>query len=167
MPREPRSLLTVKSNMDEQREITDVLVRYATGIDSRDWELFRTCFADDARFDYGYLGTFDDPDSLTDFMRETHSGPSLHRLTNFAISVEIDRAAARTYVDATVMGPHGFGVSRAFGWYDDELRRAPDGWKITFRRTRIHGVRLPGPLALIPPAMSTRLAGLGARLTRR
>ena len=33
--------------------ITDVLVRYATGIDTRNWPLFRTCFTDDVQADYG------------------------------------------------------------------------------------------------------------------
>ena len=55
--------------MDDHHKITEVLVRYATGIDSRDWKLFRTCFTDDAHFDYGYLGTFENPDKL-DVQRE-------------------------------------------------------------------------------------------------
>jgi len=33
--------------------ITDVLVRYATGIDTKDWTLFRTCFTNDVSADYG------------------------------------------------------------------------------------------------------------------
>lgn len=172
MTREARNLAddeepTVKSIMDDHHKITEVLVRYATGIDSRDWKLFRTCFTDDAHFDYGYLGTFENPAKLTEYMRRSHSGPSMHRLSNFATVVDNDHATARTYVDAVVMGPRGFGVTNAFGWYDDELRRTPAGWQIAFRRTQLHGIRLPGPLALIPPAFANRLAGLGTRLSRR
>ncbi|MCK9921556.1 nuclear transport factor 2 family protein [Frankia sp. AgPm24] len=38
----------------EQREaIADVLLRYAVGIDRRDWDLFRTCFTDSCALDYG------------------------------------------------------------------------------------------------------------------
>ena len=88
--------------MDDHHKITEVLVRYATGIDSRDWKLFRTCFTDDAHFDYGYLGTFENPDKLTEYMRRSHSGPSMHRLSNFATVVDNDHATARTYVDAAV-----------------------------------------------------------------
>lgn len=143
--------------MTDRDDIVDVLVRYATGIDSRDWALFRTCFTDDARFDYGGIGTWDNPDAITEYMRKSHSGPSLHRLSNFVVDVDGDRAATRTYVDAKVMGPKGFGVVHTFGWYDDELTRNPDGWRIAFRRTRLHGARLPGPLSLIPPSLAVRL----------
>jgi 3-phenylpropionate/cinnamic acid dioxygenase small subunit len=33
----------------DEREITALLTRYATGIDTRDWPLFEACFAEDAR----------------------------------------------------------------------------------------------------------------------
>lgn len=147
--------------MTDRDDIIDVLVRYATGIDSRDWLLFRACFTDDARFDYGGIGTWDDPDAITEYMRRSHSGPSLHRLSNFVI--DIDQAVSRAYVDAKVMGPRGLGVVNTFGWYDDRWRRTPDGWRITFRQACLHGARLPGPLSLIPPTLAQRLAGLAAR----
>lgn len=147
--------------MTDREDIIDVLVRYATGIDSRNWVLFRTCFTDDARFDYGGIGTWNSPGALTDYMRRTHSGPSLHRLSNFAIDIDADtgRATSRSYVDAIVMGPKGFGVVDTFGWYDDELQRTADGWRIASRRTTLHGARLPGVLRAIPPALAIRLAG--------
>jgi hypothetical protein len=153
--------------MTDRQEIVDVLVRYATGIDSRDWALFRSCFTDDARFDYGDLGTWDSPDVLTQYMQRSHSGPSLHRLSNFVIDIDADQARSRVYVDAVVMGPKGYAVVNTFGWYDDELRRAPAGWRIAFRRTQLHGTRLPGPLSLIPPTLANRAAAVGARWGRR
>jgi hypothetical protein len=152
---------------DDRHAITEVLMRYATGIDSRDWSLFRSCFTDDARFDYGGLGSWGDPDALTMYMRRSHSGPSLHRLSNVVIDVDGDRATSRVYVDAIVMGPRGFGLVNAFGWYDDELRRTPEGWRIHRRITTIHGTRLPGPLRLLPPTLAHRLTGLAARWGQR
>jgi 3-phenylpropionate/cinnamic acid dioxygenase small subunit len=152
--------------MTDREDITDVLVRYATGIDTRDWPLFRTCFTDDARFDYGGIGNWDSPDALTEYLRGSNSGPSLHRLSNFAIVVDTDHATSRTYVDAVVMGPRGFGVVNTFGWYDDELRRTADGWRIAFRNTRLHGARLPGPLCVLPPTLAGRLVARAAHLSR-
>lgn len=150
--------------MTDRDDITDVLVRYATGIDSRNWTLFRSCFTDDARFDYGGIGRWDSPEAITAFMRASHSGPSMHRLTNFAIDIDGDTATARSYVDAVVMGPRGIGAVENFGWYDDQLVRTADGWRISFRRTVLHGARLPGPLRIIPPTFGARIAGwLGRR----
>ncbi len=36
----------------DRAEISDVQLRYATGLDSRDWPLFRTCFADEIETDF-------------------------------------------------------------------------------------------------------------------
>jgi hypothetical protein len=36
----------------DRAEISDVQLRYATGLDSRDWMLFRSCFADDIETDF-------------------------------------------------------------------------------------------------------------------
>lgn len=152
---------------EDRLAITDVLVRYATGIDSRDWPLFRSCFTDDASLDYGPVGRWEDPDELTAFMRASHSGPTLHRLSNFVLRVDGDHATARTYVHAVVSGPGGFGVTESFGWYDDRLRRTGDGWRIEHRRVDLHGIRLPGPLRLLPPTLAVRAAGLGARAAGR
>ncbi|AMO61477.1 bile acid 7-alpha dehydratase [Mycolicibacterium phlei] len=152
--------------MSDRDDIIDVLVRYATGIDSRDWDLLRSCFTDDATFDYGPIGLWSNPDSLTRYMKGAHSGPSMHRLTNFAITVDGDTATARTYVDATVMGPGGVGAVENFGWYDDRLVRTPDGWRIAFRRTTLHGIRLPGLLRVVPPTLGVRLAGRMGRRRR-
>lgn len=153
--------------MTDHDEITNVLIRYATGIDSRDWVLFRTCFSDDAQFDYGAIGTWDNPDALTDHMRRSHYGPSLHRLSNFVIDLNGDGATSRTYVDAVVTGPGGYGVVRSFGWYDDQWRRTEGGWKITHRTTVLHGVTLPGLLRAVPPTLARRLIAIASAAKRR
>jgi 3-phenylpropionate/cinnamic acid dioxygenase small subunit len=112
-----------------------VLVRYATGIDRRDWALFRTCFTDDCEADYGEIGVWRGADVITGWMERSHAacGHTLHRITNLAIEPNGDGVAARSYVDALVMGPDGTGT-RAVGYYDDELVATKDGWKIARRR---------------------------------
>ena len=118
-------------------EVAEVLVRYATGIDRRDWDLFRTCFTEDVEADYGDIGVWHGVDEITTFMTEIHAGcgHTMHRISNVAVSPGAgDGVVARCYVDALVLGPdNGAGV-RAAGWYDDELIRTDDGWRITRRR---------------------------------
>jgi 3-phenylpropionate/cinnamic acid dioxygenase small subunit len=121
---------------EDRQDISDLLVRYATGIDRRDWPLFRTVFTDDCELDYGEIGTWQGVDAVTDFMETTHAmaGHTLHRLTNQAITLNGDTASARTYVDAVIMfGDNQSGVN-AWGFYDDEIVRAADGWRIARRR---------------------------------
>ena len=40
----------------DREQITDLLIRYATALDTRDWHLFDSCFTEDAIADYGTLG---------------------------------------------------------------------------------------------------------------
>jgi hypothetical protein len=121
----------------DEREIAALLTRYATGIDTRDWPLFETCFAADARTDYGALGRWSSAAQITAFMRQAHAGvgQTLHRLGNFVITAHGQGACARSYVDALLMPlSTGGDTHRGVGYYDDELVKTTDlGWKIQRR----------------------------------
>jgi 3-phenylpropionate/cinnamic acid dioxygenase small subunit len=82
--------------------VMDVLIRYATGIDGRDWEAFRSCFTENCRLDYGDIGHWDNLDDVTTWMADTHDplGPTLHRITNVVLSEEEGRIRARSAVPA-------------------------------------------------------------------
>ena len=117
-------------------EITEVLVRYATGIDRRDWDRFRTCFTDDVEADYGDIGVWHGVDEITAWMTEIHAGcgHTMHRITNVEADVSGDEATSRSYVEALVLFAGNEAGVRAAGWYDDELVRTDDGWRIARRR---------------------------------
>jgi hypothetical protein len=130
-----------------RQDIAEVLVRYATAIDRRDWPLFRTVFADDVHADYGDIGTFDGIDAITEFMEVSHVelGHTMHRLSNLAIDVEGESATARSYVDGVLMAPDGQSGLNPIGFYDDELVRMSDGWRISRRSfTMVHFRTLGG-----------------------
>lgn len=120
----------------DRLDIIDVLVRYATGIDRRDWPLFRTVFTDDCVLDYGEIGTWQGVDAVTEFMDQSHAmaGHTMHRLSNHAIAVDGDTATARTYIDGLIMAQDNNSGVNAVGFYDDELVRTPAGWRIARRR---------------------------------
>jgi uncharacterized protein (TIGR02246 family) len=128
----PETALDVQTRQD----VADVLVRYATGIDRRDWTLFRSCFTDDCDADYGDIGHWHGADEITAWMERTHApcGPTLHRISNPTVTRQGDGVVARSYVDALVLGPDGTTGFRAVGHYDDELRSGDGGWRIA-RRT--------------------------------
>lgn len=128
--------------MDADKEqIAEVLIRYATGIDSKAWALFRTCWTDEVDIDYGDLGTFTNADEFTTLMTQIHDGmgQTYHRISNLVIEVDGDRATARSYVHALLMAIPGDSACwvDALGHYDDELVRTPEGWRIDKRTTHI------------------------------
>lgn len=125
---------------EDERGIVAVILGYATGIDMRDWTLFRGCFTDDVRADYGPFGVWTDADAFTASMRDMHAdmGHTLHRMSNIVAGATADGARARTYVDAVLTGAGRDGGSiQAVGFYEDELRRGRDGvgqgWRISRR----------------------------------
>jgi 3-phenylpropionate/cinnamic acid dioxygenase small subunit len=126
---------------DDKAQIAEVLIRYATGIDAKDWPLLRTCWTDEVDIDYGDLGHFTNADEFTALMTQIHDGmgQTYHRISNLVIKVDGDRATARSYVHALLMAMPGDSSSwvDALGHYDDELVRTPDGWRIDKRTTHI------------------------------
>jgi 3-phenylpropionate/cinnamic acid dioxygenase small subunit len=121
---------------EDRHDISELLVRYATGIDRRDWPLFRTVFTEDCELDYGEIGRWHGVDAVTEFMEQAHAmaGATMHRITNHAVSVTGDSAVARSYVDGLIMSADGQSGVNAIGYYDDDLLRTADSWRITRRR---------------------------------
>jgi hypothetical protein len=121
---------------DDERAIIAVLIRYATGIDTRNWPLFRTCFTDDFVGDYGDFGLWNDGDQITATMDEMHRalGPTLHRMTNFVVTGDAETATARSYVDALLLPAEADDeLHRGIGYYDDRLVKRGDEWRIAKR----------------------------------
>lgn len=120
--------------MTDRDEIVALTIRYATAIDSEQYELLSTVFTADADLDYGKVGHWKSAAEVTEFMDIAHRGAAntLHRMSNQVVAVDGDTATARTYVDALILGPDGSGVN-AIGFYDDELVRIAEGWRISKR----------------------------------
>jgi 3-phenylpropionate/cinnamic acid dioxygenase small subunit len=135
----------------DKEKIAEVLIRYATGIDSKDWPLFRSCWTDEIDVDYQQLGRFTSADALTDVMRQLHEnmGPTYHRMSNFVIAVDGDRATVRSYVQAVLMLQPDDSTNwvDALGHYDDVFVRTADGWRISERVSRTARTLTGGELA--------------------
>ena len=119
-----------------RQDVADLIVRYASGIDRRDWALLRSCFTDDCVADYGDIGRWHGGDEITEWMRATHEplGHTLHRITNQAVGRDGEAVTARSYVDVIVLAPDNVRGAQAAGYYDDVLIQTDDGWKIARRR---------------------------------
>jgi len=121
----------------DERAIHAVLIAYATGIDQRDWSLFRSCFTSDCICEYGDFGTWHSATEITAFMKEAHSdlGATLHRISNIDLRVTGDTVRSRCYVDALLCPQNEGGpIHRGIGFYEDRLLRTGNGWQIAHRK---------------------------------
>jgi 3-phenylpropionate/cinnamic acid dioxygenase small subunit len=121
---------------EDRQDISDLLVRYATAIDRCEWRLLGSVFTQECDVDYGEIGAWQTADAVIEFMEQAHAlaGYTLHRLSNMAITVDGDRAEARTYIDGAIMASGNKSGVHAIGFYDDEIVRTDDGWRIAQRR---------------------------------
>jgi hypothetical protein len=122
----------------DRHAVHATVVRYATALDSRQWELLDEVFADDAHAEYG-AGTFDGRPAIVAMLRSFLGGcgPSQHLLGNHRIEVDGDRATSRCAVRVLHVGAGERAVLEPFeslGEYVDGLHRTPSGWRIVERR---------------------------------
>jgi 3-phenylpropionate/cinnamic acid dioxygenase small subunit len=118
-----------------EQAITDLLIRYASGIDGRDWALLRSCFTDDCDADYGEIGHWHGGDEITAWMAQTHEplGPTLHRISNVVVEDGGEGVRTRCAVHAIIVLPDRSAAIHSYGVYDDEIV-VEDGPRIARRR---------------------------------
>ena len=124
----------------DRAEIQDVQLRYATGTDSHDWDLFRSCFTDEVEADFSEgFGTpvlrmpADEWVSATAPRMESFKATQ-HMITNIVITFDDDdHATCVAYVRARHHRPNETGGSdqTVYGYYTNSFVRTPDGWRIS------------------------------------
>lgn len=123
----------------DRTEITDTINKYATGIDLRDWSLYRSIFADEVEIDFSSFGgqpaAKQKADDWVTGVKSVLSGfdATQHVLTNHVIDIDGDRAQTRVYMKAEHFLANSLGDNSIAlgGYYSHTLERQSDGWKIT------------------------------------
>jgi hypothetical protein len=124
--------------MVDRQYIIDVLLRYATVLDTKDMAMLESCFLPDALIDYGGFGIHEGFPSFgqmcSSFLDPLDSAQ--HMVTNFVIELKGDLAHCKSYAHAQVTkkGTPGGDNWTLGGTYDDKLIRTAEGWKIKRRR---------------------------------
>jgi len=119
-------------------EISDVVNRYATGIDRRDWVLYRSIFADEVDFDFTTWSGGEprrlSGDQWVAGVREGLSGfdATQHISTNHVHTIEGETATCVSYMVALhyLVEDEKRLMQGLGGFYTNRLRRQADGWKI-------------------------------------
>ncbi|HLY34938.1 MAG TPA: nuclear transport factor 2 family protein [Jatrophihabitantaceae bacterium] len=137
---ELRALTERLDRLEAERDIRDLMVRYAESLDYGDNRAWAACFAPDGLFDvrmrgeamFAHTGT----EALATFASgHTHAPDVYHK--HFLSVPRItfdgpDRATAQTYFTMLHERPTG-PIVLVIGRYLDELARQQDGWVFTTR----------------------------------
>ena len=146
-------MATELDQLQDERDIIAVGVRYAIAVDAKDWDSFRSCFTADASGDYSvHVPTYEALEANA--RRLIPVTVTHHAVTNFQVTVDGDRATSRCHLVAFHYreGTPGGDTFTIRGVYSDRLVRTPDGWRISYRRLdRWH---LEGNQKVIPPPLT-------------
>ncbi len=126
----------------DKAEITELLNLYGLALDAHAWELFDRIFSQDVVAEFGpagagWVGLDEFKRSFADFHLQFDNHQ--HTMTGQLVNVDGDTATAFSYGNWLLVrddapgGPSWQGT----GWYDDELVRTDDGWRITHRVCRL------------------------------
>jgi hypothetical protein len=121
----------------ERLGIADVLCRYATALDTRDWPLLEQVFAAGATYEIGTYGEFFGPAAIADKLAQILSGyhSTQHLLGNMVSAVDGGTARSSSYVRAYHhwVDQDGRHTMEVGGVYRDQLVRTDEGWRIVRR----------------------------------
>lgn len=136
--------MTPEELVDRAR-ITGHVLKYATGIDRHQWDLYRSIFADEIVMDFSsWSGQPAVPMAADDWVAGVRAtlepfDATQHVLTNFVVEVNGDAASCTCYMAAhhhLVTGDlremHSIG-----GYYEHQLKRDGDGWLIHHTRLNV------------------------------
>jgi hypothetical protein len=128
----------------DRAAISDVQLRYATGVDRHDWPLFRSCFTDEIEIDWPAGGSAPQLIKVDDWVervRRTIDGmeATQHMITNQVITLDEDEAICVAYVQARhhLAGAEGGSDQVMYGYYINRFVRTHAGWKIRARRLTV------------------------------
>ncbi len=119
--------------MSDQLEITALLNRYARAVDTKDWELYRSVFTEDAHIDYSSAGAVvGTRDEVVEWFAANFGVLpwSMHYITNVEVlETDGDTARVRAMFYNPMQLPGMTDISACGGYYHHELVRTPDGWR--------------------------------------
>jgi hypothetical protein len=144
----------------DRARITDVVTRFAVALDTRDWALHRTCFAETVTFDYPASGghrvlkAIDLADTSPPFFE--HFDATQHLSTNHQIEIDGDQAICTSTLHArhfrSSERPEPLQVQ--IGYYRNHLQRQDGDWKIFLSEQQVFWTE--GNQALFDDAIEAR-----------
>ena len=129
-----------ESELLEKAAIRETLLRYAAGIDRRDWDLMLSCFTEDVRANFQGNDLGRGRDKILAYINTAASGlrivSSIHMRANMYIELDGQRATADTYGIGYLVFDAGAGPTlrtRHLHYIDDLVRLDDGSWLIAKR----------------------------------
>ena len=124
--------------------LQDVMLKYAAGVDERDFDLYASCFMDNVEIlDFGE-STINGKDNWVTFVKEALNayGPTQHMLGPQFATIDGDGAHCRTDVQALhyLKEPEGE-ILTLWATYETDMKRVNGDWKISRHRLVSRGIR--------------------------
>jgi hypothetical protein len=124
--------------MDERLDVAEVVYAYATGIDTRDWQLYRSIFADEVEIDFSsWDGSAPRRMRADDWVAGVQPlfhglDATQHSMTNPRVSIDGSRATCVMYMQAAhfLASSEGDAEFTIGGYYTDQLVKTPAGWRL-------------------------------------
>jgi hypothetical protein len=117
----------------DRQEIEELLYRYARGVDSGDWELWRSVFTEDARLDYTSSpgGIAGDRATVGAWLESAlQSFPmTQHYITNIECVIDGDSSKVWAMFYNPMIFPGATEPSFCGGRYEHDLVRTTGGWR--------------------------------------
>jgi ketosteroid isomerase-like protein len=123
----------------------DVMLKYAAGVDNRDFDLYRSCFADDVEVLGFGEETINGGDAWLQYVKTAleRFGPTQHMLGPQLATIDGDKAECRTDVQAHhYMKDAESTTLTLWATYETNMQRIDGEWKITRHRLVSRGTRV-------------------------
>ena len=136
-----RSLEERIDELESEREIRDLLIKYAQRLDARDHAGYARLFAEDGEWK-GAMGNAIGPAAIEQMLEDGFGKTppdfvnidNFHLMSNFVVEIDGDTATAASRLTYFVRGPDNAPVAKLAGRYNDELVREAGRWLFKYRK---------------------------------
>ncbi|WP_082594521.1 nuclear transport factor 2 family protein [Sphingomonas sp. Root710] len=137
----PETMESMIRTLADRAELSDVIGRYTYGMDSRDWDLYRSAWIDgeiyfkanDVNFTPGEVARYHISDWMDAIKALFETMPhSQHLKTPVSFDIRGDEAMVLCILQGKHWMPnkHGGPVQTVVGYYKDDFVRTADGWRM-------------------------------------
>jgi 3-phenylpropionate/cinnamic acid dioxygenase small subunit len=163
----------VIQDLIDRKDIADVIYRFARGVDTCDWVMYRSCYADTVELDFSTSHGSTPPQTMSadkwiEFCTSVVPGfdTTSHIMSNIMCDIKGDTADVRVslYAEHYLANASGQNSHVVGGFYQHQMKRTVKGWRIA--RAKLVQTYTKGPAQLFEMAADRVRSGTAPRMKR-